>query len=444
MRALVVGGGGREHALAEALIESGVELYAAASRRNPGIARKAKAFLEVPETEVDKIVSFAAGARVELAVIGPEAPLGAGLADALEAKGVPTVGPGREAARLETSKEFTRRLLQESGISGSLAFWTFDDLDAFAAFLKDADFEIVLKPIGLTAGKGVKVQGDHFTNPEEAVECAREILDARIGGVPRFLVERKAVGEEFSLQAFVDGKRVVPMPLARDHKRAQEGDRGPNTGGMGSVSMPDHLLPWVTKWDQQEAVGILERTVEAMRARGAPFRGVLYGGFMATKEGPKLLEYNVRFADPEGINVLALLEDDFADVCQRLVGGRLPATLRFARRASVCKYVVAPGYGTNPRPGGRLIVDEKGIKAAGAHLFYGSVEESDGGLAMSPSRALALLSVQEDLKTAERCVEDAMRFVRGEFEARHDIGTASLMEHYTARMQRIRGPPKPH
>jgi len=444
MRALVVGGGGREHALAEALVESGVELYAAAARKNPGIARRAKAFLEVPETAVEKIVAFAAGARVELAVIGPEAPLGAGLVDALEKAGVPAVGPTREAAQLETSKEFTRRLFREKDIPGNLESWPFDEIDSFVRFVRDIDFEIVIKPIGLTGGKGVRVQGDHFSNAEEAVECAREILDARIGGVPRFLVERKALGEEFSLQALVDGKRVVPMPLVRDHKRAHAGDRGPNTGGMGSVTLPDHLLPWVTKWDHEEAVGILERTVEAMRSRGTPFRGVLYGGFMATKEGPKLLEYNVRFADPEGINVLALLEDDFADVCQRLVGGRLPATLRFARRASVCKYVVAPGYGTNPRPGGRLIVDEKGIKAAGAHLFYGSVEESDGGLAMSPSRALALLSVQEDLKTAERCVEDAMRFVRGEFEARHDIGTASLMEHYTARMQRIRGPPKPH
>jgi len=439
MRALVVGGGGREHALAEALVESGVELYAAAARKNPGIARRAKAFLEVPETAVEKIVAFAAGAHVELAVIGPEAPLGAGLVDALEKAGVPAVGPTREAAQLETSKEFTRRLFREKDIPGNLESWPFDEIDSFVRFVRDIDFEIVIKPIGLTGGKGVRVQGDHFSNAEEAVECAREILDARIGGVPRFLVERKALGEEFSLQALVDGKRVVPMPLVRDHKRAHAGDRGPNTGGMGSVTLPDHLLPWVTKWDHEEAVGILERTVEAMRSRGTPFRGVLYGGFMATKEGPKLLEYNVRFADPEGINVLALLEDDFAEVCGKLVDGKLPATLKFAHRASVCKYAVAPGYGTAPRPGGAILVDESGIRASKAHVFYGALDERDDGLHLTASRGVALLGVHEELAAAERAVEDALRFVRGEYDVRHDIGTSALIDHYTARMRRIRG-----
>jgi phosphoribosylamine--glycine ligase len=438
VRALVVGGGGREHAITEALLESGAEIYASASRRNPGIARKAKAFLEVPETAVDKIVPFATGARVEMAVIGPEAPLGAGLTDALEKAGVPTVGPTQEAARLETSKEFTRRLLKEANIPGSLAFWTFGDLEAFSALVKDIDFEIVIKPVGLTGGKGVKVQGDHFSNAEEALECAREILDARVGGVARFLVERKAVGEEFSLQAFVDGTHVVPMPLARDHKRAQEGDRGPNTGGMGSVTLPDHLLPWVSKWDHDEAVGILERTVEAMRARGTLFRGILYGGFMATREGPKLLEYNVRFADPEGINVLALMEDDLADVFQRLLDGRLPATLKFARQASVCKYVCPPGYGAAPRPGGVLRVDEAGIRAAGAHAFYGSLDEREDGLHLAASRGLAVLAVHEELPVAERRAEDALKFIQGEYAVRHDIGTAALMDHYAARMRRLR------
>ena len=439
MRVLVVGGGGREHAIAESLLESGAELYAVARNRNPGIARRAKAYLQASETDVEKVVQFAAGARVDFAVIGPEAPLAAGLTDALEAKEVPAVGPTREAAKLETSKEFTRGLLHDHDIPVSIEHWAFDDLDAFGRFLRDCDFEIVIKPVGLTGGKGVKVQGDHFTNAEEALEAGREILQGKVGGVARFLVERKAVGEEFSLQAFVDGKHVVPMPLARDHKRALEGDRGPNTGGMGSVTLPDHRLPWVTPWDYEEAIGILEKTVEAMRARGTPFRGILYGGFMTTKDGPKLLEYNVRFADPEGMNVLALLEDDLAEICGRLLDGNLPASVRFRREATVCKYVVPPGYGSNPKAGGRIAVYEMGVAAAGSRLYFAAVDEREDGLYQTASRALAVVGVHEKIAAAEMFAEDALKFVRGEFAVRHDIGTEKLLAHYSARMQKLRG-----
>jgi len=438
VRVLLVGGGSREHALAEALKESKVDLFAAARNKNPGIAKLAKSFLQVEETEVQKIAEYAAGAKVDYAVIGPEAPLAAGLVDHLAAKKIPAVGPTQAAARLETSKEFTRTLLAEDDIPGSLEHWVFDDLDPFAAFLKDCDFEIVIKPDGLTGGKGVRVQGDHFTNAEEALECGREIIDGRIGGNTRFVVERKAIGEEFSLQAFVDGKHVVPMPLARDHKRALPGDKGPNTGGMGSFTMPDHLLPWVTPAELEEAVGILKRTVEAMHKRGTPFRGILYGGFMATAQGPRLLEYNVRFADPEGINVLLLLEDDLGKVFERLLDGTLPASVKFAHEASVCKVLAPPGYGTNPKTGGALAVSAKDVQAAGAHLFWGAVEEREQGTFLTSSRAATIAARDRQLSKAEAHVEDALKFVRGDVSVRHDIGTESLVAHYTDRMAKLR------
>jgi len=438
VKILLVGGGSREHALAEALKESKADLFVAARNKNPGIAKLAKSYLQVDEAEVQKIAEYAAGAKVDYAVIGPEAPLAAGLVDGLAAKKVPAVGPTQAAARLETSKEFTRRLFAEEKIPGSLEHWAFDDLDAFGTFLKDCDFEIVIKPDGLTGGKGVRVEGDHFTNAEEALECGREILDGRIGGVARFLVERKAVGEEFSLQAFVDGKHVVPMPLARDHKRALAGDHGPNTGGMGSFTMPDHLLPWVTPGDLEEAVGILKRTVEAMHARGTPFRGILYGGFMATAHGPRLLEYNVRFADPEGINVLLLLEEDLSKVFERLIDGTLPASVKFAHEATVCKVLAPPGYGTNPKTGGALAVSAKDVQAAGAHLFWGAVEDREKGVFLTGSRAAAIAARDRKLATAEAHVEDALKFVRGDVAVRHDIGTEALVTHYTERMAKLR------
>jgi len=315
MKVLVVGGGGREHAIVEALRRSQADVYAAMSNQNPGIRRRSKDVLLGDVTDVERIVSWARGHGIELAVIGPEAPLEKGISDALEAAAIPTVGPSREAAQLETNKEFTRTLMREHQIPGFPQFWAFDNLAGFEEFVNDSDFEFVIKPLGLTGGKGVRVWGDHFTSKAEALAYGREILEKKIGGTARFLVEEKLVGEEFSLQAFCDGRALVPMPLAQDHKRAYEGDKGPNTGGMGSYSDADHRLPFLTTADVDRALAMMTKTVEAMAARGTPFKGILYGGFMATKDGPKLLEYNVRFADPESMNVLPILETDFLDIC---------------------------------------------------------------------------------------------------------------------------------
>ncbi|PYT06445.1 MAG: phosphoribosylamine--glycine ligase, partial [Acidobacteria bacterium] len=299
---MVVGGGGREHAIVEALHRSRAEIYAAMANQNPGIRRRSKDVLLVDVTAVDHIVEWASERRAELAVIGPEAPLEKGIADALEKAGIPTVGPTREAAQLETNKEFTRTLMRDHGIPGCPPFWAFDDAASFEEFVERSDFEFVIKPLGLTGGKGVRVWGDHFSTKADALAYGKEILTKQIGGVPRFLVEEKLVGEEFSLQALCDGHALVPSPLAQDHKRAYEGDKGPNTGGMGSYSDADHRLPFVTRQDFEGALETMRKTVAAMAARGTPFKGILYGGFMATKDGPKHLEFNVRFADPESMN----------------------------------------------------------------------------------------------------------------------------------------------
>ncbi len=438
MRVLVVGGGGREHAIVEALRRSRAEIYAAMANQNPGIRRASKDVLLGDVTAVDSIVRWASDRQVELALIGPEGPLEKGITDALEAAHIPTVGPSREAAQLETNKEFTRELMRDHGIPGAPRFWAFGDLPEFEKFVNASDFEFVIKPLGLTAGKGVRVWGDHFTTKAEALAYGKEILTKQIGGVPRFLVEEKLVGEEFSLQALCDGHALVPSPLAQDHKRAYEGDKGPNTGGMGSYSDADHRLPFVTRQDFEGALETMRKTVAAMAARGTPFKGILYGGFMATKDGPKLLEFNVRFADPESMNVLPILEDDFLETCQALTEGHLPASLRFAHQATVCKYVVPMGYGSHPRAGEQLKVDEDSIRQTGAKLYYASVDEKGGHLYTTTSRSLAIVGIAANLEEAESISEEALAFIAGSFYARRDIGKPDVIQRKVERMRKIR------
>jgi len=438
MKVLVVGGGGREHAIVEALRRSGAETYAAMANQNPGIRRRSKEVLLGDVTAVDRIVSWAKERGIELAIIGPEGPLEKGMTDALESEGVPAVGPSQAAAQLETNKEFARDLMRDAGIPGLPQFWAFDNLAAFEKFVNDSDFEFVIKPLGLTGGKGVRVWGDHFSTKEAALAYGKEILERKIGGTARFLVEEKLVGEEFSLQAFCDGRTLAPTPLAQDHKRAYEGDRGPNTGGMGSYSDADHLLPFVTKDDFERALGIMQQTVAAMADRGTPFKGILYGGFMAMKDGPKLLEYNVRFADPESMNVLPILEDDFLEVCVRLTERNLPASVKFARKATVCKYVVPMGYGSHPKAGEQLKVDEDSIRGTGARLFYASVDEKAGHVYTTTSRSLAVVGIAATLEDAESISEEALAFVAGSFYARRDIGKLEVVQHKVDRMRKLR------
>ena len=438
MKVLVVGAGGREHCLVETLRRSGGQVLAVMGNQNPGIGRAAKETVVHDVADVPWIVEWAKARGAELAVVGPEAPLAAGLVDALDDAEIPTAGPSRAAAQIETNKEFARDLLRANKIPGRVDYWAFDDLATFDAWLKDCEIELVVKPLGLTGGKGVKVMGDHLTSYDEVLEYGREILESRIGGASRFLVEEKVVGEEFSLQCLTDGRTVVPAPLAQDHKRALEGDRGPNTGGMGSYSDADHLLPFLTAKDRDQALSICKKVVEAMRRRGIPFKGCLYGGFMATRDGVRVLEFNARFADPECMNILPLFAGNFADACERIATGSLKSNITFHRKATVCKYVVPMGYGTKSVPGERLVVDEEGIAATGARLYYASVNEAKGAVVTTTSRALAVVGMHHSLEQAERQAEEALRFVKGNAYVRHDIGTKAALRRKVERMAKLR------
>jgi len=207
---------------------------------------------------------------------------------------------------------------------------------------------------------------------------------------------------------------------------------------MGSYSDADHLLPFLTREDFEGALATMQKTVAAMAARGTPFKGILYGGFMATKDGPKLLEYNVRFADPESMNVLPIFSDDFLDTCRRLTETRLPASLKFANQATVCKYVVPMGYGSRAKAGEQLKVDEDSIRQSGAKLFYASVDEKGGHLYTTTSRSLAIVGIAASLGEAESISEEGLAFVSGSFYARRDIGKPDVVRQKVERMRGIR------
>ncbi len=439
MRVLAVGGGAREHAIVHALARSGAEVFVCMKNSNPGIAKLAKDIALVDEMDVQKVVEFAKANDVELAVVGPEAPLEAGLADGLEAAGVPTASPKKVAARIETSKSFMRNLMKTHGVRGAVKFAKADDVREVRDILDEFGTEIVVKPVGLTGGKGVKVFGEHMMTREDIVAYCDEVFSKGIGGAS-VVIEEKLVGEEFTVQAFCDGSKVVPMPAVQDHKRAYEGDQGPNTGGMGSYSQGDGLLPFLGGKDYTDAVDIMTETVRALKKEGAEYRGTLYGQFMLTRTGPKVIEFNARFGDPEAMNVLSLLESDFTAICEGMAGGDLSdREVRFARNASVCKYVVPQGYGSKPLSGEEIKVDEGAIGAAGAILYYANVNEKDGRIYTTTSRSVGIVGVADSLEEAERIAEAGVQHVSGKVSVRHDIGRRDVLERKVARMNNIRG-----
>ncbi|MEF8780167.1 MAG: phosphoribosylamine--glycine ligase [Haloferacaceae archaeon] len=411
---LLVGGGGREHAIARALADD-CELCACASNRNPGIAGLASRYRTLPETDADAIVSFATEVDADLAVIGPEAALEAGVADALDSADVYAFGPGADAARIETDKAFQRRFMAEHDVPGCPAFETFADVEAACEYVDAVDHDLAVKPAGLTGGKGVRVIGDQITR-EEAKAYVRE------SGYDRVVLEERLVGEEFTIQAFVANGDVRPTPAVQDHKRAYEGDEGPNTGGMGSYSDTTPELPFMTRADYDEAVAILEATVEAL----PEYKGVLYGQFMLTADGPKVVEFNARFGDPEAMNTLPVLETPFLDVLTAARDGEPLPELSTTGEATVCKYAVPEGYPTDPDAGARIEVDESTV--GDALLFYASVDEREDGLYTTTSRSFAVVGLGDSIAAAERRAADALSAAGDGLRVRRDVGKPDVVQ----------------
>ncbi|MDD5142105.1 phosphoribosylamine--glycine ligase [Methanoregula sp.] len=428
MKILVVGGGGREHAIAAALARNTTtEVFSVMAKRNPGIETIAKDILSAKETDVGRIVSYAQEKGLEYAFIGPESPLEAGIVDALEEAGIPCVGPMKSAARIETDKAFCREMMERNSIEGCPKYRVFHNTDEAVEFIRSFDGDLVVKPIGLTGGKGVRIMGEQVDR-EGAIEYVKSLNGEAV-------LEERLLGEEFTLQAFVDGTHLVPMPLVQDHKRAFEGDIGLNTGGMGSYSMPDHMLPFVTEKDYHKAIGIMKSAVAAMERTGRPYKGILYGQFMNSCDGPKVIEFNARFGDPEAMNVLSLLTSDLTEIVHHIADGTLlPSHVTFDQQATVCKYLVPEGYPEAPHAGNVITLGPHD----NALLYYANVEKQDGALVTLTSRTLAFVGTGETLEQAEQAAEQAASGVKGKVRHRRDIGTKELLEKRIAHMRELR------
>ena len=435
MKILVVGTGAREHAICQSIAKD-AELYSIMSKHNPGISRLSK-FQISNENDIPNVEKYALKNKVDMAIIGPETPLEKGIVNSLEKIGIECVGPTQEAARIETDKEFMRNLFQDHNITGSVVYKVFDNAQDAGRFIKDFNKDIVVKPIGLTGGKGVKIVGEHLKDAEDAKNYAKEIIDNKIGGHPKVVIEERLIGEEFTIQAMVDGDHVIPMPAAQDHPHAYEGDTGPITGGMGSYSDKNGLLPFLDQKNYLKSVKIMEETIKAIKTEVGPYKGILYGQFMLCGDGPRLVEYNARFGDPEAMNVIPLINNSLVDLCEDIVDGTL-TKVNFKPLATVCKYIVPKGYPlTNEGSNQVLKINEKKIHEEGASIYYAAVNQNNNEIYTSSSRALALVAMDDNIEDAEKVCEASTQYVQGNVYHRRDVGTLRLIEKRIQHMHEI-------
>lgn len=429
MKAVLVGNGAREHIIAEKLAET-CEFYSIMSKKNPAMAKLSKEYwigdIHNPE-EVSKIIE---GKNFDFAFSSPDATLEAGISDVFEKSGIAVASPSKAASRIEWDKGFMRRLMEEHKVKGSPKHEVVESVDDALRVIKDYE-KVAIKPLGLTGGKGVKVSGDHFDSVEEKMGYAQALIK-KDGNV---LIEEKLIGEEFTLQAFSDGSKIAVMPPVQDHKRAYEEDRGPNTGGMGSYSTGSNL-PFLENSDLETAKEILQETVNALQKEGSPFKGILYGQFMATANGIRVIEFNARFGDPEAMNVLALLKSSLADVFLSMAQGNLGST-EFSNECTVVKYLVPEGYPDSPKKDAEVRVDSE-FEKCGAKLYYASVYESEGKVLTTGSRAFGVLGKSKTLEEAEKIAEEGCNFIQGPVWHRKDIGTAQLVNKRIENMKTLR------
>lgn len=433
MNILLIGGGGREHAIAEGIKRSKHNpfLFAVMAKKNPGIAVLCEDFLLEKETEVGKVIEYAKSRNIEMAFVGPEAPLAAGIADALWEAGIPVVGPKKACAIIEFDKAWARNFMKKYGIEGCPAYEVFTEEGPAHTFIEKLG-DVAVKPSGLTGGKGVKVMGDQLPDLEAAKAYTSELLEK--GPV---VIEERFIGEEFTLQALVDGKSLIFFPAVQDHKRAYEGDLGPNTGGMGSYTDARELLPFMLPTDLEKVKKIMQDTVKALyEETGTGYLGVLYGQFILTASGPKVVEFNARFGDPEAMNVIPLIETDFVEIMSAMIKGTLDELpVNFSRKATVCKYAVPAGYPDTPEKDSEIIVENIGE----ASIYYASVYEKEGKIYTTSSRAVAALGCAETIDAAEKIAQNALENIRGKLFFRKDIGTAALIQKRIDHMKELRG-----
>ncbi len=440
MRILLLSLTARGHAVADALSRSPQrpEIISVSPKRNPALATIATEIYEEDLLDFDALLSIAKKTRPDFAFVAPDDPIGAGIVDALASIDIPCVAPSKSLARIESSKGFARDLLKKYGIDASPKFKVFRNSDTKSLntfIVQELEGNYVVKYDALKGGKGVKVSGEHLQSPEEGVAYAKECIE-ECGAV---VIEEKLIGVEFSLMSFVSGETVVDMPAVQDHKRAFEGDAGPNTGGMGTVSDADHSLPFLQKKDLDRAKEINRLVAAALKKEcGADFKGILYGGFIAVKDGIRVIEYNARFGDPEALNVLPLLSSDFVTICQSIIDGTLSDDLvTFANKATVCKYITPDCYpGSKDRIGAQVSVPDATPET---RVYLGDVQQDpDGTLRLGGSRAAGIVGIGETIADAERSAQSLCEAFVGPVRFRSDIGSQALLDQRSKFLRELR------
>lgn len=420
MNILIVGSGGREHAIAYCVAKSpkADKIYCVPG--NAGIAQIAEC-APIGAMEFDKIVAFAKEKAIDLVIVGMDDPLVGGLVDELEAAGIRTFGPRKNAAILEGSKAFSKDLMKKYHIP-TAAYENFDDPDQAVRYLEtEAKFPIVLKADGLALGKGVLICG----NLEEAKEGVKTImLDKKFGTSGNTMViEEFMTGREVSVLSFVDGNTVKTMTSAQDHKRAGDGDTGLNTGGMGTFSPSPFYTEEVDAYCRKY---IFQPTVDAMKAEGRPFKGVIFFGLMLTEDGPKVLEYNARFGDPEAQVVLPRMKNDMVDVVEACIDGTLDQVdLQFEDNAAVCVVLASDGYPVSYEKGYPITGLDAFENREGYYCFHAGTKMADGRIVTNGGRVLGVTAKGKDLKEARANAYAAAEWVKFDNKyMRHDIGKA--------------------
>lgn len=419
MKVLIVGSGGREHAIASSVAKSPRvdKIYCAPG--NAGIGQLAEC-VPIGAMEFDKLTAFAREKQIDLTIVGMDDPLVGGLVDAMEAEGLRVFGPRKNAAILEGSKAFSKDLMKKYHIP-TAAYENFDSAEEALQYLETAKFPIVLKADGLALGKGVLI----CNTLEEAREGVRSIMtDKKFGSAGnRMVVEEFLTGREVSVLSFVDGKTIRIMTSAQDHKRALDGDRGLNTGGMGTFSPSPFYTPEVDAFCRKY---IYQPTVDAMASEGRPFKGVIFFGLMLTDEGPRVLEYNARFGDPEAQVVLPRMKNDIIDVCEACVDGTLDQIeLEFEENAAVCVVLASKGYPVSYEKGFPIEGLERFEREEGYYCFHAGTKQTEKGIVTNGGRVLGVTAKGKTLKEARANAYEATQWVNFENKfMRHDIGKA--------------------
>lgn len=398
-KVLVVGSGGREHAIVEALLLSPQVGKVFCAPGNAGIGRVAEN-VPIKDTDVEGLKAFAIKSGIDLTVVGPEAALAAGVVDAFRAAGLKVFGHTKAATSIESSKEFAKKIMAKYGVP-TAGYRSFSSFDEAMEYVSGRPFPAVLKYDGLAAGKGVVIAADLA----EAEAALRSMLLDEAFGKGRVVIEDYLTGPEFSFMCFVDGTHVYPMPLAQDHKRAFDGDKGPNTGGMGAYTG----LPFISEADREFAYrNIMCRTAEAMVAEGLPLSGVLYGGLMKTPDGIKVIEFNARFGDPETEVVLPLLRSDIYEIFSAVAEGRSAVQPEWNDAVTLGVVLASKGYPGSYEKGYAI----EGLEDVGARVIHMGTKASDGGFVTAGGRVLMVISEGSDIADARSKVYEEIAKIR--------------------------------